>query len=167
MQNKRYIFIGIIVLIIISGFLYLKKENQISLVIPYQQNYNQEKIENKIPAPVINLKKIENKQEIYNTKKIKVGLVVEGKEYNIETIEGSTVFETMLQIKNNSTEDNHFDFKYRDTAGLGSFINEINGVAGKPGKYWIYYVNNVKAQIGVSKYILNEGDIINWNQEGI
>ena len=50
---------------------------------------------------------------------------------------------------------------------MGSFITEINGIKGLPGKYWIYYVNDKLASVGVSKYVLKEGDIINWKNEGI
>ena len=50
---------------------------------------------------------------------------------------------------------------------MGSFVTGINNNKGSPGKYWIYYVNDKKASVGVSNYILKEGDIINWKQEGI
>jgi hypothetical protein len=52
-------------------------------------------------------------------------------------------------------------------SGLGNFIDEINGIKGTKGRYWIYYINNKKASVGVSKYFVKNGDIIKWSQEGI
>ena len=69
----------------------------------------------------------------------------------------------MSQIKEENKND--FDFEYNEYPYLGIFINGINGAVGSPGAYWIYYVNDKEASVGVSNYIINEGDIINWKQE--
>jgi uncharacterized membrane protein len=100
-------------------------------------------------------------------KNIKVFLTVQDKKYEAIIKEGGTVFEAMKKIQDESSSTNPFSFKYKENPGLGSFITEINNVVGSPGKYWIYYVNDKKASVGVSTYVLKEGDLINWNQEGI
>ena len=133
-KNKKYIYIGIILLSMIGGFLYLNKEKQIQMSIPVDKNY----------------------------KFIKVSLQVEDKNYITSIVENGTVFDAMEQIKK---ENKEFDFKYTKHAGLGVFVDEIDGIKGERDAYWIYYVNNKKAGIGVSHYILKDGDIINWKQE--
>ena len=98
-------------------------------------------------------------------KNVKVSLEVLDKKYKTNIEENSTVFEVMKKIEEENTEDNLFNFKYIEYASLGSFITEINGIKGTPGKYWIYYINSKEASVGVSKYILKSGDIISWKQE--
>ena len=101
------------------------------------------------------------KVEDVNLNKIKVSLDVLGNTYITEVKDGSSIFDAMNKMK----EDNLFNFKYTEHLGLGAFVSEINGVKGTPGKYWIYYVNDIKASIGISNYILKAGDIIKWKQE--
>lgn len=96
-------------------------------------------------------------------KNIKVSLKVLNNKYNTEIKDGSTVYDLMTEIKNH--KEKNFDFKYKEYPSLGIFIDEINGVKGGNGKYWIYYVNNTEASVGASKYILKEGDSILWKQE--
>ncbi len=92
-----------------------------------------------------------------------VALRVLDKEYRTSFIEGDSVYKTMEKIRDN--EKNNFSFISKEYSGLGIFIDEINGVAGESGKYWIYYVNEKEAGVSVSKYLLKSGDIITWKQE--
>lgn len=166
--KKQYISIGLALFIIILIFSFFYREKELPLIVPYEQNYTEVKAV------------LETKTETYNNEKvsqigpkalsvetIKVSLTVSGHKYNTEIKEGSSVIEAMKQIERESSDENKFSFKYTDNASLGSFITEINGAKGTPGKYWIYYINRKLGSIGVSNYILKEGDIINWNQEGI
>jgi len=100
-----------------------------------------------------------------NPEDIQASLVILDKKYNTNIKKDSSVFNVMKKIKSESKPDNPFDFKYTEYSGLGSFINEINGTKGSSGKYWIYYVNNKEASVGVSNYIIKSGDIISWKQE--
>ena len=66
----------------------------------------------------------------------------------------------MEQLQN----EGKINFKEKTYSGMGEFIEEINGI--KNGeKNWIYYVNNKKAEIGVSNYKINIGDIVSWKYE--
>ncbi len=94
---------------------------------------------------------------------LKVSLAVLDKTYSAEVKEGSTVYDLMKELQNK--KENNFIFKYKEYLSLGVFIEEINGIKGRNGKYWIYYVNNNEASVGVSKYVLREGDSILWKQE--
>jgi hypothetical protein len=94
---------------------------------------------------------------------IKVSLIVLDKKYEIEIKEGSTVYDAMKSIE--SVKDNNFSFKTKEYPSLGIFVDGINGIMGKSGQYWIYYVNDKEASVSVSKYKINNGDVISWKYE--
>ena len=94
---------------------------------------------------------------------INVNLEVLGKSYQAKVLEDSSVYDLMVSLRNNKI--NSFTFNYKEYSGLGIFIDEINGVKGGDSGYWIYYINNKEASVGVSNYILKEGDDILWKLE--
>lgn len=163
-KERKILIGGSILICVVLAFLFFNKKKEISIIVPFEQNYTEEKIEPVIP---IKNQKSSEIQAIRNENNIKVTLSVLDKKYDIEVKKGSTVFEMMEVLEKQSREDNLFSFKYTNNMSMGSFVTEINGVKGTPGKYWIYYVNNKLASIGVSKYVLKEGDIISWKNEGI
>ncbi len=167
MKNyKKYIpYWIIIIILLILIFVFLTKGKEIPLIIPQDKNYTEEKVESK---PEIKLKltsadKIIQKEEIEQNQ-IKYSLLVKDNKYASTISENSTVFQAMESL---IKENKNFTFKYTENSGMGNFITEINGDKGTPGKYWIYYINENKPPVGVSKYILEDGDIIRWSQEGI
>ena len=56
-------------------------------------------------------------------------------------------------------------FTDKTYSGMGKFIEEINGLKNNGNQSWIYYVNEIEAQVGVSNYKINKGDIISWKYE--
>lgn len=149
MKTKKQYIIGVVlILFCIIGIYYFVSSKNIELPV------------------VIEKEKIEIENNI-NSKSVNVSLVISGQEYHTSIKEGASVFDAMEKMQKESTENNLFSFKYTNNASLGNFITEINNKKGTPGEYWIYYVNNEKASVGVSNYILKDGDIINWSQEGI
>ena len=75
---------------------------------------------------------------------------------------GATVFTLMETMRANG----QLSFHDREFGGsLGKFIDEINGVKNTPKYFWIYYINNEKAKVGVSNYILQPDDVITWKYE--
>jgi hypothetical protein len=116
------------------------------------------KIESLLPNLLLN--KGEEKEEgqiIYAT------LEIGGKKYQEETINQTTVYDLMRKLQTN--KENNFSFSYKEYPGMGIFVDEINGIKGTSGAYWIYYINGKEASVGISNYILKSGDIINWKQE--
>lgn len=173
--KKQHIIIGLIVLAIflvyILSFGYNKKD-KLQLVAPSEQiqikNDSTKEIQPEIlEIPIQGKEESKSSQIVVDENNIKVSLTVLNEKYETSIKEGASVFDVMKKIQKESTPDNIFNFKYINNASLGNFITEINGKEGTPGKYWIYYVNNKKASVGVSNYILKSGDIINWSQEGI
>lgn len=142
MKNKKSTLIIVISLCILIGVFYLVK-------------------------PPIGVKPLSAQKapKALSVKNVKVSLNVLDKKYEVEMKEGSSVFEVMQKIQEESMGNNLFSFKYKEHTGLGIFINEINGKKGGEGGYWIYYVNGEEANVGVSNYKINNGDIISWEYE--
>lgn len=90
-------------------------------------------------------------------------LAVEGRTYQVSLPEGSSAYDFMVKAQ----ETSNFQFGGKEFPGLGFFIQEINGLEQSPraGKYWIYYINGRKAEVGISAYTVNDHDIILWRYE--
>jgi hypothetical protein len=87
-------------------------------------------------------------------------LQINDKKYESKISDSTNIYDFMNQLKN----EGKIDFKEKTYSGMGKFIDEINGL--KNGeKNWIYYVNGQKANIGISNYKLNKGDIVSWRYE--
>ena len=80
--------------------------------------------------------------------------------YGISVPAGSSVYDAMRIAR----DKGRLDFNGREFSGLGFFIEEINGIAGdgENGTYWTYSVNGKEAEVGVSAYILENGDAVAW-----
>jgi len=135
----------------------IKKVNE---DIDKKNQEEQVQVKEGIERPIINL--INNKpptETIFPCDR-KINLIVFDKNYEIGIDEESSVFEAMDNLQRN--KENNFSFKYKEYSSLGIFIDELNEIKSGSGKYWIYSVNGKEASIGVSKYLLKEGDIIKW-----
>jgi len=90
-------------------------------------------------------------------------LLAGDRKYEIAVPENSTVFDLMSALK----QRGDFDFKGKNSTGLGFFVEEINGLKNNPSDntYWIYYVNGKAANVGISNYILKPNDVITWKYE--
>jgi hypothetical protein len=94
-----------------------------------------------------------------------VSLVISGVNYDSDVVSGVSV-EQMMRTAGSNKDDLSFEFK--DFGGsLGSFVQGINGIEtdNRKGLYWIYYINDEKAHVGISNYILQPGDNIEWKYE--
>ena len=77
---------------------------------------------------------------------------------------GSTVLNLMLQASSSKA----VIFTSKEYSGLGTLITSINGKISNQNRsdlFWIYSVNGKKATVGVSGYVLHEGDIVSWSYE--
>lgn len=160
-KKKKYEVIGIVLLIILITFLlFFNKKTTTKVEIeqkPIPQELSEIKPDIKTQIKSILVKEGPTNE---NTKNVSLTLNVFDKSYPIKTEEGINVYDAMKSI-----EDKSFSFKATENPSLGYFVEEINGVKSTPGKYWIYYVNGKEASVGISKYILKNGDIISWKQE--
>ena len=81
--------------------------------------------------------------------------------YKYNIVGEKSVYDFMRQLQT----EGKITFKDKTYSGMGKFIEEINGIKNGTEKNWIYYVNGIKANIGVSNYKINKGDIISWKYE--
>ncbi len=79
--------------------------------------------------------------------------------YNLQLTATTTAYNAMLLLQQNAS----LDFKSKDYGSLGFLIEEINGIKnGQQNKYWVYYINDESAKVGISSYIIRSNDIITW-----
>lgn len=88
-------------------------------------------------------------------------LEINGISYQYEITEETSVYDFMSKLRS----EGKINFTEKNYTGMGKFIVSINGVKGDGNKYWIYYVNGVEAQVGVSNYKIKSGDIVSWKYE--
>lgn len=74
---------------------------------------------------------------------------------------------TAHQVMQQAAEQCQFAYQTKRYASLGVFVDSIAGVTSdkSAGRYWIYYVNDVKAKVGVSSYQVQPGDVVSWRYE--
>jgi exopolysaccharide biosynthesis protein len=90
-------------------------------------------------------------------------LYVEEKNYEISVPENTTVYGLMDSLK----QRGDISFNGKSSAEFGFFVEEINGKknSADTNTYWIYYINDKAAAVGISSYVLKPGDIISWKYE--
>lgn len=94
--------------------------------------------------------------------KIKVVMLVNGLKYEVAVKPGSSVYDLMNLLKT----ENKIDFSGKDYAGLGFFMEALNGLKNNPsGENWVYYINGKPAPVGISGYELKNNDLIEWRYE--
>jgi uncharacterized protein YijF (DUF1287 family) len=133
------------------------------LVIINLKTTNNSKQEN-IPANTeININKehnAKNSQNIPQQKKLAT-LEINGAKIESELTESGTIYDFMQKART----DKKIDFKEKIYTSMGAFVEEINNIKNNGEQNWIYYVNNQKANIGISNYKLMPGDIVSWRFE--
>ena len=94
-------------------------------------------------------------------KEVKTVLEINGARYEDEITREISVYDFMSKLRS----ERKINFTEKNYIGMGKFIETINGVKGNGDQNWIYYVNNKEAQVGVSNYKINPGDIVSWKYE--
>jgi hypothetical protein len=80
---------------------------------------------------------------------------------NLQSTPNTTFYDALMQAKNAGK----ITFSGKNYAGLGFFVTDIGSLHSGNGKDLLYYVNGKEAQVGVSSYVLKNGDIIEWKLE--
>jgi len=88
-------------------------------------------------------------------------LEINGQRYEDNIATGTSVYDFMSKLR----EEGKINFTEKNYTGIGKFIDSINGVKGNGSENWIYYVNGIEAQVGVSNYKIKPGDVISWKYE--
>ncbi|KKQ87658.1 MAG: hypothetical protein UT09_C0012G0012 [Parcubacteria group bacterium GW2011_GWF2_38_8] len=142
-NNKKIIWLGLIVsLFFFSIFIFTKDMGQET---------------SPVSPPLI----IQIKTEKITQKTTQAFLEIDGEKIKTTITEKESIYNFMVKLQN----ENKINFKDKTYTGMGKLIEEINGVKNSGDKNWIYYVNNQKAQIGVSNYKIKPGDVVSWKYE--
>lgn len=88
-------------------------------------------------------------------------LDINGVKYESEITEKTSVYDFMSKLRS----EGKINFTEKNYIGMGKFIETINGVRGDGKENWIYYVNGLEAQVGVSNYKISKGDVVSWKYE--
>jgi hypothetical protein len=72
-----------------------------------------------------------------------------------------SVYDLMSKMRS----EGKINFTEKNYIGMGEFIDSINGIKNNSNQSWIYYVNGIEMQVGVSNYKIKSGDVISWKYE--
>jgi len=139
-NNKKIISITILVFLIIFGVLFFLAHKT-----------NKENLHSSNLPPT----KVEEQGANQATLNIN-GVIYEG-----EITEKTSVYDFMSELQTTGK----INFTEKNYIGMGEFINGINGIKNNNSQSWIYYVNGKEAQVGVSNYKINGGDVVSWKYE--
>lgn len=145
-KNKLLIFISITLIFVFFAFIYFRNQEHVV------ENTGSESTQ---------------KQNDLNTEPVKlieVKIIVQDKTYNQSVEQNITVEEILTKLAN---ENKDFKIVFKDYGFMGKFVESINGLSGTNKKSWIYSVNGIEASVGISKYVVKNGDIISWEYEDV
>ena len=71
---------------------------------------------------------------------------------------GQTLYEALRMEENSKA----ISFDGKEYPGLGFLVTDIGALHQGSGKYLIYSINGIEASVGVSSYILKDGDVVSW-----
>ncbi|PIR68302.1 hypothetical protein COU49_01925 [Candidatus Nomurabacteria bacterium CG10_big_fil_rev_8_21_14_0_10_35_16] len=92
------------------------------------------------------------------TETISIILTFGDKTLNLSFNQGMSLYEIFTQAQ----EKGEIDFSGRKYPGLGFFVTEIGHLRHGVNDNLMYFVNGEEAEVGVSSYVPEDGDIINW-----
>jgi len=160
-QNNKKNIIWVLLLVVITFCVYLLFSNDKKVEIPAEIQTDSE-----LPITQSDIKTqiksvfIKESPLNENVKNVSTTLQVLDKSYSVKTEEGVSVYDVMKDA-----ESDGFSFEGKEYPSMGFFVEKINEIKNGEGGYWIYYVNGIKASVGISNYIIKDGDIINWKFE--
>jgi len=70
--------------------------------------------------------------------------------------------QTLYDVLVGAKKSGQIEFSGKNYPGLGFLVTDIGTLHSGDGKYLFYYINNKEASVGVSSYLLKDGDIIEW-----
>ncbi len=71
--------------------------------------------------------------------------------------------ENAFQITEKTAKENNLAFESQTYQSLGALVTKIGEKKnGADGRYWQYWVNQQKPEVGASAYVLQPGDFIEW-----
>lgn len=91
-------------------------------------------------------------------KTISTTIIAGNETLHLELQAGMSLYDALVLAK----ENKDIVFSGKNYSGLGFFMTDIGSLHSGNGKNLFYYINNQEASVGVSSYLLKDGDIIEW-----
>ena len=94
-----------------------------------------------------------------------VSLMLDYGDGEVKTYDGVPVSanENLFQVMERSAKENDLAFENKEYEGLGVLITKIGEREnGADNRYWQYWVNHKKPEVGASAYVLQSGDFVEW-----
>jgi hypothetical protein len=160
-QKTKIILITSItsILVILLGLVFLNPKQVKDTPIPSPETFSDEE---KTPIPEETKKSpntVTKSVSSPNTEKITILFGKEKTELSVPI--NTTFYDALMQAKDAGT----LKLSGKNYPGLGFFVTEIGELRAENGKDLLYYINSKEANVGVSSYILKDGDIIEWKLE--
>jgi ATP:corrinoid adenosyltransferase len=73
--------------------------------------------------------------------------------------------QNFYEVLKNKENTEKILFSGKEYSGIGFFITDIADLHSGIGKNLIYYVNNKEASVGISSYVPQNGDVVEWKLE--
>lgn len=71
--------------------------------------------------------------------------------------------ENLFQVMGKIARENNLTFESKEYEGLGVLVTKIgNKENGVGERYWQYWVDHKKPEVGASLYVLESGDFVEW-----
>jgi hypothetical protein len=104
----------------------------------------------------------ESENALRNTKNTETITVVAGQDkISLSVTPDTTFYDALVQART----EGKISFAGKNYPALGFFLTDIESLHAGKGKDLLYYVNGKEATVGVSKYVLKDGDILEWKLE--
>lgn len=116
-----------------------------------------------IPTASVETKNIEPPQVNTATTTLSSTIIINDTQYPLSLPEKSTAYDAMQAL----VQRKQISILMKEFSGIGYFVEEINGLKNnnQTGEYWIYYINDQSAKVGISAYTLKQNDKITWKYE--
>ena len=173
-EHKYFIFVFLIFVILtfVSGYQSLKISNYrlpIFNQLPpsdFQDTATQNVINVPVAVQNVQIEEAGQAKQLNDLNAATSTIPLQTTSYKLEaTATSSTVYDLMMRASADSRVP--FLFTTKEYPGIGHFVESINGLKNdtQAGTYWIYYLNDKNAQLGISQQIVNPKDIITWKYE--
>lgn len=157
--------IGVVLIIIgiftlVSVFLSKPKEEIIEPVLNADKVSTSTEIATQV---IVNDTKINNdiKGSVIETFNLSANLKIDLNDFELRFNDGEVLFDVLNRLR----LAREIDFGGKEYSGLGFFVERINELKPGKGESLILFVNNKKADVGVSGYKLKKGDLIEFKVE--
>jgi hypothetical protein len=135
MPKKQKYIVLIVCLVILAFIIFLKAEKAYS-----PQNNNK----GVLPPQTENM--------------LSATVVIDKETLPLTFTQGESLYNILLKEK----EKNNLSFSGKDYPGMGFFTTDIGTLQSNKDHYLMYYINGKEAEVGISSYLPQNGDVIEW-----